>query len=145
LAKGLGFREQGVALSAGLLAPMVEIYLRRGGFQACQRRLLQLARLRIVVGDKPLDMAEIQHLAAVVSHGCTHYAPYSPVCLTRSLVLQFMLERRGVSSRLRLGTKNAEGWFAAHAWVEVAGHALIEPGSDRDEYVAFEDSDRIAR
>jgi hypothetical protein len=48
-------------------------------------------------------------------------------CLTRSLVLLRMLARRGIAARLVIGVK-PEPAFTAHAWVELDGHPLLNPG-----------------
>jgi hypothetical protein len=45
-------------------------------------------------------------------------------CLMRSLVLTAMLARRGIFSRVVLGVRT-EPRFAAHAWVEIDGHAVL--------------------
>jgi Transglutaminase-like superfamily len=48
-------------------------------------------------------------------------------CLTRSLVLVRMLARRGIGARLVIGV-NGQPSFTAHAWVELDGHPLLNPG-----------------
>jgi Transglutaminase-like superfamily len=48
-------------------------------------------------------------------------------CLTRSLVLVRMLARRGIASHLVIGVQ-AQPAFTAHAWVELDGHPLLNPG-----------------
>jgi len=45
-------------------------------------------------------------------------------CLERSLVLCWLLERRGIDSQLRLGARKEAGRFEAHAWVEVDGSVV---------------------
>jgi len=53
-------------------------------------------------------------------------------CLERSLVLCWLLERRGIGGQLRLGARKEGGRFEAHAWVEVDGSVvndLYEPHS----------------
>ena len=52
--------------------------------------------------------------------------PLPATCLRRSLVLYALLERRGVSSRLRFGVAKRGPAFAAHAWVECDGVAHDE-------------------
>ena len=47
-------------------------------------------------------------------------------CLTRSLVLQAMLARRGMTSTLVIGVQPGPT-FGAHAWVEMRGLALLSP------------------
>jgi Transglutaminase-like superfamily len=48
-------------------------------------------------------------------------------CLTRSLVLVRMLARRGIGARLVIGVR-AQPSFTAHAWVELDGHPVLNPG-----------------
>lgn len=51
-------------------------------------------------------------------------------CLHRSLVLWWLLERRGFEAALRFGARKHEGRLEAHAWVEHAGAPVhqAEPG-----------------
>ena len=53
--------------------------------------------------------------------------PWDSRCLVRSLVLVSLLARRGVEGRLLLGVRT-EPEFEAHAWVEVGGEPLLDPG-----------------
>ena len=53
--------------------------------------------------------------------------PFDSRCLTRSLVLTAMLARRGIPSAVVIGVQ-PEPEFAAHAWVEADGVAVLPPG-----------------
>jgi Transglutaminase-like superfamily len=53
--------------------------------------------------------------------------PADSRCLVRSLVLLALLERRGLGAALVIGVL-PEPEFAAHAWVEHRGRALLAPG-----------------
>jgi hypothetical protein len=53
-----------------------------------------------------------------------HVLPLDSRCLVKALVLTRMLARRGIGCSLVLGVR-AEPAFAAHAWVEVGGVALL--------------------
>jgi len=48
-------------------------------------------------------------------------------CLTRSLVLTRLMARRGIAGTLVIGARAAPE-FAAHAWVEHEGHAVLAQG-----------------
>jgi len=52
-------------------------------------------------------------------------------CLSRSLALQYLLRRRGIESRLRLGIRRHERpHLLAHAWLEAEGAPIGEaPGA----------------
>lgn len=53
--------------------------------------------------------------------------PTDSRCLTSSLVLLRVLERRGIHPRFVLAVRG-EPEFAAHAWIEHGGRALLAPG-----------------
>ena len=62
------------------------------------------------------------------------YSPLPGNCLSRSLVLWWQLQRRGLAPALRLGTSLAGGAFAAHAWVEHDGHAVNDTPDVAERY-----------
>jgi len=59
-------------------------------------------------------------------------------CLERSLVLWWLLARKGITTQLRIGTRKSEEKFEAHAWVERNGEAIGEPPGTHLHYAAFE-------
>jgi Transglutaminase-like superfamily len=58
-----------------------------------------------------------------------HLLPFDSRCLVRSLVLTSMLARRGIPATLVIGV-SIEPEFAAHAWVESEGIALLPTMDD---------------
>ena len=57
-------------------------------------------------------------------------------CLTQSLALHCLLTRAGHCSEVRIGvTKDMEGGFGAHAWVEYAGQPLLSGREEVERYV----------
>jgi transglutaminase superfamily protein len=52
-------------------------------------------------------------------------------CLSQSLVLLWLLSRRGIPSTLVVGVHTSPE-FEAHAWIEHAGRPLLSPGSFSD-------------
>ena len=69
----------------------------------------------------------------------------SPNCLAESVVLWFMLRRRGMAGNLRIGVSKEEGRFEAHAWVELEGVALNEDGLAPAQFAAFDASTMASR
>jgi transglutaminase superfamily protein len=69
----------------------------------------------------------------------------SPNCLAESVVLWFMLCRRGMAGNLRIGVSKEEGRFEAHAWVEFEGVALNENGLAPGQFAAFDASTMASR
>jgi Transglutaminase-like superfamily len=70
-----------------------------------------------------------------VAHGVVgvlNRLPSDARCLFRSLTLLAMLQRRGISQTLVIAVRPEP--FAAHAWIEVNGHAMLpdaDPGYER--------------
>jgi Transglutaminase-like superfamily len=65
--------------------------------------------------------------AVRLSHAVTRILSALPMdakCLVRSLVLTAVLARRGIASTVVIGVRPGDG-FAAHAWVETGGRAIL--------------------
>ncbi len=77
-----------------------------------------------------LVLPDIQKLGELVNTAARH-VPFPATCLTRSLLLVWLLNRRGVSSDLRIGVRLTQGVLEAHAWVECGGI----PVNDRVEVI----------
>ncbi len=63
--------------------------------------------------------------------------PLPTNCLRRSLALHIFLKRHNVESRLRVGTKLANGRLHGHAWLEHAGVVLNDSETTLKEYTPF--------
>jgi hypothetical protein len=65
------------------------------------------------------------------------YSPLGGTCLSRSLALQWLLARRGISTNLRLGGAIVNGHFGAHAWVEHDGVVVGSPPDVATRFATF--------
>lgn len=77
----------------------------------------------------PRELEQARRLARATVRTLEH-VPGDTRCLTRSLALTRVLARRGIDSRLVLGTAT-DPPFLAHAWVECAGVPVLDPGAGR--------------
>lgn len=59
-------------------------------------------------------------------------------CLVRSLVLQAILERRGLVTHLRVGVRKMADRMEGHAWLEYQGRPINESPEVAGTYVLFE-------
>lgn len=71
--------------------------------------------------------------------------PFPVACLVRSLTLRRLLHHHGVESELRIGVRKVNSRLDAHAWVEHAGIALMEPGEVSETYSPLEPLDASGR
>jgi len=118
------WREKSLAIRAGLLIPVIEIWMRRTSFQRCQRGLLRLARWLPPYTRRDMSPAQAQKIAKLVALGNTRYSLYRADCLTTSLAIQYVITRLGGHAELCLGVRTLAGQFEAHAWVEYEGVPL---------------------
>ena len=105
-------------------------------------RVLGLARFQLLLNRSPLGTKmpptwdEIVAIGALVNIAANH-VPGPTTCLTRSLLLIWLLRRRGVSGELRIGVQLAQGKLDAHAWVEYAGKPVNDAQDVAERYAAF--------
>ena len=64
--------------------------------------------------------------------------PFGGRCLQRSLVLIWLLRRRGIAGQMRIGVLKGADQMAAHAWVEVAGEPVNDTPGHCAAFVVFE-------
>jgi Transglutaminase-like superfamily len=108
--------ERGVLLRACLLFFVVELGLRVRAFPHLVHRLERVARR-----SAPLAVERVTWLVEVASRA----VPFQATCLTRALVLGWLLARQGMPVRLRFGVARSGGELRAHAWLESDGRPIF--------------------
>ena len=116
-----------VLLASLALLPLFWLGLRLAGLQRFQAWLDRSP----VAQRTPLTQPEAAALGVAVNRAANHILGPAN-CLTRSLLLRWLLRRFGTASDLRIGVCFEQGKLAAHAWVEKDGI----PVNDRPEVVA---------
>lgn len=123
--------ERRLLLTAAFLLPML----------AAAVRVVGLARVLGWLAGEPAETrqsnAEPPRLAALVNAAANHL-PIACSCLTRSLLLDWMLRRRGFASELRIGVRLVDDSLRAHAWVELNGTPLNDTPAVAERFAAFE-------
>ena len=95
-------------------------------------RVLGLARFQARLNSarisdrEPLIQREVEALGELVNIAA-RCAPVPSSCLSRALLLGWLLRRRGTASHMRIGTRLVDGKLLAHAWIECGGVAINEP------------------
>ena len=126
--------EQRTLLSAAVWLPIFWLGLRLLGLQRFHARLQR----RPVAGGKPMNLVELRALGELVSIAARHtLGPRT--CLTRSLLLGWMLRRRGMESQLRIGVRLTNGELDAHAWVECDGIPINDQHDISTQFASFGD------
>ena len=109
-------------------------------------RVLGLPRLQALLQRRPLAaepasvlmLPEIQALGEAVNIAARQ-SPFPATCLTRSLLLGWLLRRRGVTSELHIGVRLTQGMLDAHAWVECDGVPVNDRPDVNAQFASFGD------
>ena len=133
---GLSPAQQRMLLAAWLWLPFFWLGL----------RVLGLPRLQSFLQCRPLaaEPASVPTLPEIQGFGdavniAARYSPLRTTCLTRSLLLGWLLRRRGVTSELRIGVRLTQGMLDAHAWVECEGVPVNDRPDVKAQFAAFGD------
>lgn len=95
-------------------------------------------RLNLKLSRVKLETDEIIALANLVNIAARQ--PFIPVtCLTRSLLLSWMLQQRGIAGQLRIGVRLVQGKLDAHAWVEYQGIPINDQVDVADQFAPFDE------
>jgi hypothetical protein len=122
-----------VLLASVVLVPAVQLALQIRGFVWTSHRLA--AWSNAPAGPPRVDDARAAAEAVAIVAGRRLVGAR---CLGRSLVLWFLLRRRGIDAELLVGARAAEGaTLPAHAWVEVAGEPVNDIADIGERYSSF--------
>ncbi|MGB6199787.1 MAG: lasso peptide biosynthesis B2 protein [Candidatus Acidiferrales bacterium] len=88
-------------------------------------------------GDAASRLALAREVTRLAQKAERH-GPLRPSCLERSLVLWWLLRRRGLPAELRIGARKEGARFDAHAWVELDGEVLNDSDTVRKHYARFD-------
>ena len=130
--RALSWPERRILFAALLLLPLFAIGLRSLGFAQFQARLDRPPRKATTAASVP-DPTAIGRLV----NAAARHSPGTITCLTRSMLLRWLLGRRGIASELRIGVRIVEGKLDAHAWVEHAGAPINDTPDVASRYAAF--------
>jgi len=127
-------REQWRVVFASLvLLPGVQLSLRVRGFTRTAGMLASRSQRPAL----PADARDARSLGDAVGLVAGR-SVVGARCLGRSLVLWFLLRRRGVDAELVIGAEAPRGGeLPAHAWVEVAGEPVNDELDVRERFGSF--------
>jgi hypothetical protein len=121
----LSWNDWAIVLQAWVWLLAVDLGLRVLSFGRLKRLLGVGGRTRPPAdGDQAAGtIRELGRLVRIA--GRYHLVPAR--CLQMSLVLQWLLARRGIVTEMRIGVRKAEDGLSAHAWLEHNGQPIDEP------------------
>ena len=63
--------------------------------------------------------------------------PFFVKCLAISTTFWFLMQRKGIETRLQFGVQKEQGHFKSHAWLEYKGKPLTVDGDVKARYAPF--------
>jgi hypothetical protein len=131
--------ERRMLIALLVLLPASGVALRLWGFKRCWRRLGGVGpsaaegtrESRSAGVDDARRIARLVDIAACCG-------PYSANCLPQSLVLWWLLLRRGFPAELRIGVQHTRGQLVAHAWVEYEDQPVNGVPDSAKRFAAFD-------
>jgi hypothetical protein len=133
--------ERAVVLEAAAGLTITWLGLRLAGFRRWKAIAGRFAR---AAAQKPhadgTAKARAGHAVARMAAAAAHNLPFHSNCLEQSLVLWWLLRRRGIAADMRIGARKAANRFEAHAWVEFDGGVLGGTSAEQLHFVPFERS-----
>lgn len=126
--------QQLTLLAAWAWLPLFWLGLRVLGLPRFQGWLLKTP----AQSTRALTLPDIQALGETVNIAA-RYTPFRATCLTRSLLLGWLLHRRSVQSDLRIGVRLTQGALDAHAWVECDGIPVNDKPDVASDFASFGD------
>jgi hypothetical protein len=130
--------ERWILFHALWMLPLIACALRFAGFERCQSILIRLASALEVKtpGPRQQALAEACAAARTVDIAARH-GWHRPRCLQKSLVLWWLMRRRGLPADLWFGVRKEETGLDAHAWIEYDGVVLNDLDDVRERFAAF--------
>ena len=129
----LSWPEQRVLLQAMLLLPLCWTGLRVLGFSRLHAWMVRSP----AAGANSDSDVEPARLGALIGIAAAH-VPFPSTCLTRSLLLAWLLGRRGLCSELRIGVRVIGGVLDSHAWVEQDGKPINDTPGIAGRFAVFD-------
>jgi hypothetical protein len=126
--------ERRIFLTAMALHPLFWLGLHVFGYASFRARLDRMPPLFRAQEEVKLDA--LFALGRLVNLASRH-TPMPATCLSRSLVLCWLLRRRGIPCELRIGVQLVRGKLDAHAWVEHEGIPINDTQDVAQRYAAF--------
>lgn len=126
-------------IQAMILLPMVGTTLRILGVKGTWRMLQGwgVTPRRLPTDSKIYEIAtRTTRLADIAAR----HGRYGGNCLSRSLLLLWLLRRRGIPCGLRIGVRKILGEFQAHAWVECFGRPVNDSFNVTRRFMPFGES-----
>lgn len=110
-------------LMMGFGLPAIAASVRLFGYVRTRRWLERQSRVTAPRSPTPGDLDAAENLARLAAIAGRR-GPVTATCLRQSLLVYWLLRRRGLAPEFKIGVRKQGTVVDAHAWVELDGRAL---------------------
>ena len=134
----LSWGERWLLIEALALLPLLSLGMRLLGLRRLHGTLAGLAPAPgPAAAGGSAGLSQARAVATLVQRAARH-SPLGSTCLTRSLVLWWLLRRRGIAGEVCMGVAKEAAQFQAHAWVEYQGTVLNDDDQVRQRFAVLD-------
>jgi hypothetical protein len=122
-----------------ILLPFIHIALVLLGYSRLQEMLVRIAGLlpKSESRSGAENLRQAREISGIVSIAAQH-GMFKATCLRRSILVWWLLLRKGIPSRICFGVSMLNQRLEAHAWVELEGIIINDSADVRDRYCVLE-------
>lgn len=120
----MSVRERAATLAYAVALPLISLALRTAGYKRTRQWLEALSpprATRALPARAPAALPDPERLAWMVQRAAGAAALANTSCLRQSLLLVYLLRRRGLQPELQFGVARGADAMDLHAWVELDG------------------------
>jgi hypothetical protein len=121
-----------VFLCAALLLPLARLAISRVGLASS----ISWIEARKPASRLKPPISEMRAMSRLINLAANH-TPSGGSCLARSVLLKWLLLRRGVECQLHIGVRMAGKRLEAHAWIEYEGEPINDRRENCESFCAF--------
>lgn len=125
-------------LKLTLLTPLIHISLLSLGFQRTQRFLKERLTQEKKIQPTIIDNRSFSRALRRLDKRFQKYNPLAGSCLSRTLSLWWLLQKMGIHTVIKIGTRREDGQFKAHAWLEYGNFPLNSRPQSCIQYEPFD-------
>jgi len=122
-----------------LLLPLVDFGLRTLGYRRLHGFLAVHPRNLPKYEGWEIDAIEASKNVSTLVTVASRYGLYHATCLRRSLLIWWLLRRKGIQTELRIGVKKVDGQLVAHAWIKLGNEIITDSTDVERDFSAFKD------
>jgi len=124
--KTLSLLEWQLLVTSAILLPLTALGLHLFGLKRTQQFMKYFTPATPKTSPRKEEELKYGQLVARMVSVAANHGLYRTNCLKKSLVLWWLLKRKGIEADLHIGVQKKGELLDAHSWVDINGNVLID-------------------